>query len=611
MDPLSAIIIGLIWAALRAPGEAGRSMRNDYRNRAGRWNSRAENWMGGRGRGGRRVAGYDRNGRAYRPGDRNRRNGKRRGDPGWRSDPRAWTGREGRARVARGVLPSAIRSGIIAGALACTAVFGLGVAGRGFARGLRGGYQMGRLHYLGKRNQAHDPTATVTPGEPGEHHGPEDEVVEAVIVEDPNTETPPTGDHASDRGRRDGDGWIRVTEEFMREDPPSHDPRVGDGPRNRWRFTVFDGDREIAAEIIATEAEILERLAQFQRAGFTAGVDRLPDVEADRAETVDASVLPDGIYRAGQSIDDALAANGLSRNGWLVSHFVPGSTTAFLRALIEDEAELDRRLASPTGLRVEVRRLSEVPDHELRDLLWHAPVQPETQDSRPHTAAGPTNPGEDMIHDGSRVQAPVNPEYEKAIDEAFADAHPDDQRSSGRPTNPGGTSMSETTVSRTGVANPGPAAQFVAVGAGSTISAPVLMEGANYDAHLHNLNVLAKEARAEYSSAELTLASASAARQRAEHAMAAVEQMAAGLAAQDFGETHVGNMASLHEMLARQVEQSRTAEHAAQESLATSEHLIELCTSAAAVFQRDHGQLAEAHANAPHAAKTREAYQPM
>ena len=137
------------------------------------------------------------------------------------------------------------------------------------------------------------------------------------------------------------------------------------------------------------------------------------------------------------------------------------------------------------------------------------------------------------------------------------------------------------------------------------------MEGANYDAHLHNLNVIAKEARAEYSSAELTLASASAARQRAEHAMNAVEQMAAGLAAQDFGEVHVGNMASLHEMLSRHVAQAQAAERAASESLATSEQLIEMCVSSATVFQRDHGQLAEAHANAPHAAKTREAYQPL
>jgi hypothetical protein len=147
--------------------------------------------------------------------------------------------------------------------------------------------------------------------------------------------------------------------------------------------------------------------------------------------------------------------------------------------------------------------------------------------------------------------------------------------------------------------------------AAASISAPVLMEGANYGAHLHNLGVIAKEARAEYASAELTLASACAARQRAEHAMNAIEQMAVGLAAQDFGESHVGNMASLHELLARHVAQARAAEHAATESLATSEQLIEMCVNAAAVFQRDHGQLAEAHATAPHAARTREAYQPM
>jgi hypothetical protein len=137
------------------------------------------------------------------------------------------------------------------------------------------------------------------------------------------------------------------------------------------------------------------------------------------------------------------------------------------------------------------------------------------------------------------------------------------------------------------------------------------MEGANYGAHLHNLGVIGKEARAEYASAELTLASAAAARQRAEHAMNAIEQMAVGLAAQDFGESHVANMTTLHELLARHVAQARAAEHAAQDSLATSEQLIEMCANAAAVFQRDHGQLAEAHASAPHAARTREAYQPL
>jgi hypothetical protein len=588
MDPISAIILGLIWAALRAPGEAGRSMRQDYRSRRERWNSRAENRMGGRGRGGRRVAGFDRNGRAYRPGDRNRQHGRRRGDPGWRTDSRAWTGPEGRARVARGVLPSAVRTGIVAGALAYTAVFGLGVAASGFRRGLAGGYRMGKQHYLGKRNQAQDPTATVTPGTPGEQPGPDDEVIDAVIVDDPNTDT-------------------------------------AEAPET----TAEQADTEAQPDV---EAQASEPAAEQ------------PDVEAEDADSAEARALSDWIYRAGQSIDDALAANGLSRNGWLLSHFVPGSTTPIARTLIADEAELDRKLAAGTGLRVEIRRLSEVPDHEMRDLLWHTPAQPETQASRPPTAAGSATPagganvtdyewqcpgcGEPAVEDApdrwTQAYGPA-PRFSHYDGEPLcpvmgpngyepAQPEPRDPRpgtSPAGPTNPGGTSMSETTVSRTGLANPGSAAQFVAVGAGSTISAPVLMEGANFDAHLHNLEVIAKEATHEYNSAELTLASASAARQRAEHAMTAVEQMAVGLAAQDFGDAHVGNMATLHDLLSRQVAQARTAEHAAQESLATAEQVITVCVAAAATFKRDHGQLAEAHASAPHAAKTREAYQPM
>ena len=574
MDPISAIIIGLIWAALRAPGEAGRSMRQDYRNRQGRWNTRAETWMGGRSRGGRRVAGFDRNGRADRPGDRNRQGGRRRGDPGWRTDSRAWTGPEGRARVARGVRPSAIRSGIAAGALAYTAVFGLGVAGRGFARGLHGGYQMGRLHYLGKRNQAQDPTTTVTPGQPGEYPGPDDEVVDAVIVEDPNTA--PTAPET------------------------------------------------------------------------TAGKTDTSDAEADEARTADDPAQRHPIDRAKQSTDDALTELGLSRDGWLVSHFVPGNDTPFLRLLIEDESELDRRLASAQGMRVEVKRLSEVPDDLLRKVLQLPPTQPNPQDSRPRTASGSATPagganvtdnddyewqcpecGEPAVEDPpdrwTQAYGPA-PRFSHFDGEPLcpvmgangyepAQPEPRDPRPGTSPTgpttNPGGTSMSDTTPARTNQGTPinTTAGQFVPVGA--SINAPVLMEGANFHAHLHNLQIIAKEAQHEYHSAELTLASASAARQRAEHAMTAVEQMAAGLAAQDFGDAHVDNMASVHELLARHVEHARTAERAAQESLATSEQLIEMCLATAATFQRDHGQLAEAHASAPHAAKTREAYQPM
>lgn len=160
MDPFSVIVLALIYAALKAPGEAGRAVRNDYRGRRDRWTG---GWNARRGRG-RGVAGYDRSGRGY---TRDQRSGRRRGDPGWWRDPAAWRGREGRARVARGIRPSAIRTGIITGALAYSALFGAGVAARGFARGLRGGYRLGRIHYREKlARREGGATFTVTPGSP-------------------------------------------------------------------------------------------------------------------------------------------------------------------------------------------------------------------------------------------------------------------------------------------------------------------------------------------------------------------------------------------------------------------------------------------------------------
>ena len=554
MDPISAIIIGLIWAALRAPGEAGRSMRQDYRNQAGRWNSRAENWMNGR-RGGRRVAGYDRDGRAYRRGDRNRRGGGRRGDPGWRTDPGAWTGPEGRARVARGVRPSAIRSGIVAGALAYTAVFGIGVAASGFRRGLVGGYRMGRLHYLGKRNQAQDPTTTVTPGAPGDQPGPDDEVVDAVIVEDPNTETPP--------------------------DAAAPDPATQPEP---------EPDSDTPPAVPPELAEAAPEVADLRNGPWLLivhgpGVNRITGGDSDGFAVYDAA--------------------DLDRRLNLIAG-IPG-LTAEVKPLPDPDAPQDSRPRSATGPAATPGGAN-VTDND--DYEWQCPCgEPAVEEPPVHWTAA-YGPSPRFSHLDGEPLCPVMGAngYEPAQPEP---RDPRPSASAAGPTNPGGTSMSDITPARTGQAAPinTTAGQFVPVG--TSISAPVLMEGANYHAHLHNLQVIAREAQHEYHSAELTLASASAARQRAEYSMAAVEQMAAGLAAQDFGAVHVGNMASLHELLARHVEHARTAERAAQESLATSEQLIQVCLATAAAFQRDHAGLAEAHASAPHAAKTREAYQPM
>ena len=144
-----------------------------------------------------------------------------------------------------------------------------------------------------------------------------------------------------------------------------------------------------------------------------------------------------------------------------------------------------------------------------------------------------------------------------------------------------------------------------------SVRAPQLMEDATYSAHLHNLEQVGLDAQDALTTAELTLSAASQARERAEAAMAAVELMAQGLAAQDFGAEHVANMHTLQELLAAQVRHAQAAEQAAHASLEAAEQVNELCRTAAAAFRRDHQQLAEAHAAAPHPARTREAYQPM
>jgi hypothetical protein len=140
---------------------------------------------------------------------------------------------------------------------------------------------------------------------------------------------------------------------------------------------------------------------------------------------------------------------------------------------------------------------------------------------------------------------------------------------------------------------------------------PQLIEGATYTAHLHNLQQLALDAQDARTTAELTLSAAAQARLRAESAMAAVELMAQGLAAQDFGQAHVGNMHTLRELFAAQVRHAQNAEQAAHASLQAAEQVNDLCRTATTAFRRDHQQLAEAHAAAPHPARTREAYQPL
>jgi hypothetical protein len=145
----------------------------------------------------------------------------------------------------------------------------------------------------------------------------------------------------------------------------------------------------------------------------------------------------------------------------------------------------------------------------------------------------------------------------------------------------------------------------------ANVTPPNLMEGATYDAHLHNLEQIGLDAERAKTTAELTLSAAVQAQHRATKAVEAVELMAQGLAAQDFGEQHVANMNTLQELFAIQARHAETAVKAATASLDASEQADTTCHAAVAAFRRDHGQLAEAYQSAPHPAKSREAYQPM
>lgn len=136
-------------------------------------------------------------------------------------------------------------------------------------------------------------------------------------------------------------------------------------------------------------------------------------------------------------------------------------------------------------------------------------------------------------------------------------------------------------------------------------------EGANYYTHLSALACLLALARDERASGELAVNSAQAMCLRGENLLAAALRMEVGVCRHDFGPEHKANMHAVSELLTVQLATARTTRRLTRESLSGADDLIRACTHAAAAFQADHGQLAEAHANTSHAAKTREAYQPL
>lgn len=91
-----------------------------------------------------------------------------------------------------------------------------------------------------------------------------------------------------------------------------------------------------------------------------------------------------------------------------------------------------------------------------------------------------------------------------------------------------------------------------------------LIEGASYQAHLHNLGVLLRQAQHDYAAGELALASATATRARAANDAAAAGRMAAALRHRDFGFEHTLHMIGLQESLAVQAMHARTTERGAR-----------------------------------------------
>jgi hypothetical protein len=131
-----------------------------------------------------------------------------------------------------------------------------------------------------------------------------------------------------------------------------------------------------------------------------------------------------------------------------------------------------------------------------------------------------------------------------------------------------------------------------------------------YDTHVHNLTVLQGEARAEFEAAELAWEAAGSAKNRATADAQHVEQITAGLAAVDFGPKHVANMAQIQELIAAQVQAATALQLAAAALMEQAEVIEASAERARQEFEADHRALAEAHADAPHAAK-REGYEPQ
>jgi hypothetical protein len=142
---------------------------------------------------------------------------------------------------------------------------------------------------------------------------------------------------------------------------------------------------------------------------------------------------------------------------------------------------------------------------------------------------------------------------------------------------------------------------------GEDMAEQMQSEVVTYESHVRNLTVLQGEARAEGEAAELAKEAAASAKNRAISDAGHAEQIAAGLVAADFGARHVANMAQIQELLAAQVKAASALERAAWELMEGADAIENTAEQARWEFEAEHRGLAEAHAEAAHAAK-REGY---
>jgi hypothetical protein len=648
MDPITLFLFGLIVAALRGPGEAGRAVRGSYRSRNARWQGRAEARRGSPGAGrGRRSAG---------------------GILGWPD------------RAARSVRPSAIRTGITVAAALATGLFAISVAFQGFRRGAEAGWRAGRAK---ARNRRGGGPASAEPGDPTAPAGPDDEVVDAELVDPPAPPEP--GSRRVAGPDTDPDAvWDAVASDWADERAPaaalgpagSHvvvvesgedvtvivtgrtaPPRPAgadvDPTRPLWVLTFRDRRDEVVNPWTGTSVPVLVYYAD----DFTRIFDALRGIPDTTVQVTERG--PHSAPLGDLPVDVSVEVPEPGTSGWLLRVHGPGINpwnglvfgSDSDEAAVFDREDLHRRLAAVAATEGVTAEVFPYNGFDPADLPTDSDDESDADDGYPDgwwaprlppdlnsviAPPRPPGPGIDPDFPGWRLEyrdrhrRVVNPwtgeagqipvYYRDDLDRLLASfggipgttvtVAPHHIAIAPFIPNQGGPSMASSPATRAnGAATRG------GNGAGlitpAVIPMPALIHDSNYHAHLHNLEVLAQEAIFEMQAAQLAATAANTARQRAGNAVAAIEQIVVGLTTQDFGQEHVARMFALQEQLQHQAQLAAASEAAAYAAIESAAQVAVGAQAAAEAFRRDHQLLAEAHAASPYAARTREAYQPQ